>query len=289
MEAILADPVIQSSAIPLLVGLVLCGVVGFATRRTAAHRRLAVLGVPLAFIAIHGWLAGVPGFPPQGSTAKLFWCVAGGALLAAVLDSFRPPRWLVGVAVLGWLAGSLYWLLGAVISSPKEMVYVVVLAALSVWVAFSPDAADERGRGPVVSGGATLSWALALGGVTLVGASSAVVTQLSLALGAVMGGFMLWNWPWERHDWAVSGRIAVGVALLLTAIAMIFTSLDPIHLLPALPCLIAGRVVHRLPFGARGGFGRALAVAVTVIITLLPAAAAVAVSYALSSQGGSPY
>jgi hypothetical protein len=156
---------------------------------------------------------------------------------------------------------------------------------LALWVAFGR--LPNRRENPTLPGAVLLALSLAIGGTALIG-SSASLAQIALALAAATGGFLLWDWPVERHVWGVSGQIALGITVLIATVFTFFTSARAEILLLALPALLADRLYRRLPLPQTDA-GRALGSAATTILALLPALAAIGAAYVLSGGESSPY
>lgn len=280
MSDLLHDPFVQSSVLPLLAGLLAVGVLH------AAARRLAAAGIGIAFLIIHALVVGVPDLPPPSSTGKLFWASAAGVILGAAADA-TGLRGRAGSALVAlWLAASLAWIALPVLDSPTAGLTLLVLIAAGVWIAVT-SAADNGEDGPTAPAAAVLALGLAVGGTALIG-SSASVAQMALALAAATGGFLLWNWPVERHAWGVSGQAAAGLAVLLAGVLALFTQAQAPVLLLALPAALAGRVRRRLPVPVSAA-GRAMVAAAVTAVAVLPALVAVGAAFLLSDADASPY
>lgn len=278
MSDLLHDPFVQSSVLPLLAGLLAVGALH------AVARRLAAAGIGAAFLVIYALVVGVPDLPPPSSMGKLFWASVAGVILGAGADA-AGLRGRAGSALVAlWLAASLAWIALPVLDSPAAGLTLLVLIAGGVWVTVAP-AADRTPDGPTAA--AVLALALAVGGTALIG-SSASVAQMALALAAATGGFLLWNWPVERHAWGVSGQAAAGLAVLLAGVLALFTQAQAPVLLLALPAALAGRVRRRLPVPASAA-GRAMVAAAVTAIAVLPALVAVGAAFLLSDADASPY
>ncbi len=278
----LNDPFVQSSVLPLAAGAVAVGLLRLAGG-AGAGRRLAAGGIALAFLGVFAFVVGLPAFPPPSSMGRLFWCAVAGTVLGLAADAAN-LRGAKATALTGvWLLASLAWLTLPALSSAGSALVAVPLLAAGAWIVFGRVPAGQAG--PATSGAVLLALALAVGGTALIG-SSASLAQAALALAAATGGFLLWNWPVERHAWEVSGRVGFGILLLVAAALAFFTQARVEVLLLAVPALFVDRLRGRLPTPDTTA-GRAMATAAVTILAILPAVAAVGAAYLLSDTGSS--
>lgn len=284
MSELLQDPFVQSSALPLAVSLILVGALHLL------RRPLAAAGIAAGFLVVFAMVVGLPALPPPSSMGKLFWSSAAGLLLAVAADAAGVRGRAASAALALWLAGSLLWIALPALDSMAAVVSFVILLAAGAWVAFargSQTQASDAAESPTAPAASLLALALAVGGTALIG-SSASIAQMALALAASAGGFLLWNWPVERHGWGLSGRVATGIAVLLAGVLTLFTQAQTAVLLLALPALLAGHVSRVLPQG-HGPVGRAASSAAVTVVAVLPALAAIGAAYALTGGEASPY
>lgn len=284
MSELLQDPFVQSSALPLAVSLILVGALHLL------RRPLAAAGIAAGFLVVFVMVVGLPALPPPSSMGKLFWSSAAGLLLAVAADAAGVRGRAASAALALWLAGSLLWIALPALDSAAAVVSFVILLAAGAWVAFargSQTQASDAAESPTAPAASLLALALAVGGTALIG-SSASIAQMALALAASAGGFLLWNWPVERHGWGLSGRVATGIAVLLAAVLTLFTQAQTAVLLLALPALLAGHVRRFVPQG-HGPVGRAASSAAVTVVAVLPALAAIGAAYALTGGEASPY
>ncbi|KAA0578520.1 hypothetical protein FZ983_19125 [Azospirillum sp. B21] len=284
MSELLQDPFVQSSALPLAVSLILVGALHLL------RRPLAAAGIAAGFLVVFAMVVGQPALPPPSSMGKLFWSSAAGLLLGVAADAAGLRGRAVSAALAVWLAGSLLWIALPALDSMAAVVSVVILLATAVWVAFargSQTHGAEKAESPTAPAASLLALALAVGGTALIG-SSASIAQMALALAASAGGFLLWNWPVERHGWGLSGRVATGIAVLLAGVLTLFTQAQTAVLLLALPALLAGHVSRFVPQG-HGPVGRAASSAAVTVVAVLPALVAIGAAYALTGGEASPY
>lgn len=281
MSELLQDPFVQSSVLPLLVGLILVGALHLL------RRPLAAAGIAAGFLVVFAMVIGLPALPPPSSMGKLFWASAAGLLIGVVAD-VAGIRGRVASAVLAvWLAASLLWIALPALDSAAAIVSLVVLLGTAAWVAFARVSETHMFESPTAPAASLLALALAVGGTALIG-SSASIAQMALALAASAGGFLLWNWPVERHGWGLSGRVATGIAVLLAAVLALFTQTQAAVLLLALPALFAGHVRRLIPQGD-GPIGRAASSAAVTVVAVLPALVAIGAAFALTGGEASPY
>ena len=281
MFDLLHDPFIQSSALPLIVSLLAVGIL----HRLAPGRVLALAGIGVTFLIVFALVVGVPALPPPSSMGKLFWSAAGGLVLGVAADAMGVQGRAASVLVAAWLATALVWIALPALDSAAAFVTLAILLAVGGVVAFGHR--PDRTGSATAPAASLLALSLAVGGTALIG-SSASVAQMALALAAAAGGFLLWNWPVERHGWGVSGQVALGIAVLLATVLALFTQTQAVELLLALPALLAGRLRHRLPL-PETGFGRAMGGAAVTILAVLPALAAIGAAYLLGGAEASPY
>jgi len=284
MNELLNDPFVQSSALPLALGFALVGAFRVAGG-AAVGRRIAVAGIAAAFLAVFALVIGVPALPPPSSMGKLFWSAAAGLVLGLAADAVGLRGRAASALVAVWLGGSLAWIAAPAIASAAEAATALILLAVGAWVAFGR--LPSRAEGPAALAAVLLALALAVGGTALIG-SSASIAQAALALAAATGGFLLWNWPVERHAWGVSGQAALGIVVLLAAVLAFFTQAQAALLLIALPAVLADHLRRRLPL-PETGFGRAAGTAAMTVIAILPALAAIGAAYLLTGGEASPY
>lgn len=283
MSELLQDPFVQSSVLPLLVGLILVGVLHLL------RRSLAAAGIAAGFLVVFAMVIGLPALPPPSSMGKLFWASAAGLLIGVAAD-VAGIRGRVASAVLAvWLAASLLWIALPALDSAAAVATLVILLATAGCVAFArgSEEVESPAGSPMAPASTLLALALAVGGTALIG-SSASIAQMALALAASAGGFLLWNWPVERHGWGLSGRVATGIAVLLAAVLALFTQTQAAVLLLALPALFAGHVRRFIPQGD-GLIGRAASSAAVTVVAVLPALVAIGAAFALTGGEASPY
>lgn len=280
MNDLLGDPFFQSSVAPLALGFVAAGAF-----RAAAGPRVAAAGVLAALLGVYLWVVGLPALPPPSSMGKLFWAGVAGLILALVLDLARIGGAVRNAATLIWSAAALSWILGGNLSAPADAaVFAVALVAAAI-AAFVPSADGDESA--VSAGAPAFAWALATGGVALIGASASLA-QLGLALTAATGGFMLWNWPKPRFVWGAAGRATQSFVVLPAAVLAVFSSAPAVALIPALFAPLGPRLARRIPT-PDNAVGAALRPALAVIFAVVPALVSLGAAFALTAGESSPY
>lgn len=235
MQELLANPVIQSSAAPFAVALIVAALL-FPLRVGG----LAAAGGFFATV----WMMGNFGLTPLTATRKIVLAGLLAPVLGVLADlAFKPTR--ATAPVLGALFGAAaLWVFWSVLqqrSAAQLALQGAGLFAFVLWtVAFAASLHDE----PVRAGAAGLGLGLGTGAAAVLGAS-ALLGQYGLALGAACGGFLL-------VVMIVGRRVAAGIAFTLTfsAIAALLAAaalfLAQLSWM-ALPALALVPVLVRLP------------------------------------------
>jgi hypothetical protein len=200
MPELLTNPVVQSSAAPFLVGLIVAWIL--------FPIRLAGLAAAAGFLAAVSMI-GAFGLTPLTATRKLVVLCAAAPVLGVLADlAFKPTR--VTIPVLGVLfgAGSI-WVFWSVLSQKPAGEAALLGAgifALVLWtVVFTVSLRDQAVR----AGAAGLLLGLGAGAAAVLGAS-ALLGQYGLALGAACGSFLLLAMILRR-------RVVAGLTFTLTA------------------------------------------------------------------------
>lgn len=272
MQELLSNPVIQSSAVPFIAGLILA---------------VALFPVRLAGLAAAGgflgtvYLVGDFALQPLTAARKIVLVGLAAPVLGAIADlAFKPTR-ATGVVLGAIFAAASVWVFWSVLSqkSPElALLFGGGVAALVMWtVAFTVSLQGDAVR----AGAAGLFLGLGAGVGAVLGASN-MLGQYGMALGAASGAFLL-------LVMILGKRVAAGttltlsvsvIAALLAAGAMLlaqlpWTSLAALALVPLLV---------RLPVGEK--LPAWLQAIVASIYALVAAAAAWALAYVASR--GSP-
>ena len=200
MQELLTNPVIQSSAAPFLVGLVVAAIL--------FPLRLAGLAAGAGFLAAV-WLIGAFGFEPMTATRKIVVLAVAAPVLGVLADlAFKPTR--VTAPILGALFGaaSIWVIWSVLVQRPTQEAALMaagVVAFVLATVAFTVSLHDR----PVRAGAAGLFLGLGTGAGAVIGAS-ALLGQYGLALGAACGAFLL-------LAMILGKRIVAGVTFTLAA------------------------------------------------------------------------
>ena len=229
MQELLANQVIQSSAAPFLVGLVVAGIL-FPVR-------LGGLAAGAGFLAAV-WMIGAFGLTPLTASRKIVVLGAAAPVLGALADlAFKPTR--ATAPVLGALFGAgAIWVFWSVLSQRPAADAALLGAGVVgfvLWtVAFTVSLRDQ----PVRAGAAGLFLGLGAGVGGVLGAT-AQLGQYGLALGAACGAFLLLVMILGKRVFAgATFTLAASVAAALIAVgAMVlaklpWTSLAAIALIP---------------------------------------------------------
>jgi hypothetical protein len=240
MEAVLAvladllgNPIVQSSALPLVAGLA-CAALLYPLRLEG----LAAIAGFLAAVAAIGNF----GFEPLSATRKIVLTGAAAALVGALSDfAFKPMRF--SAPVLGAIFGAAaLWVFAAVLrqKAPLDMALIGAgVVALTVWLVFATvslqlDAARAGAAGLMLGLGT---------GVSAVLGASALIGQYGMALGAACGGFLLLLF-------ALGPRVGAGSALTLT-VSVLGALLAAAAVLLAQVPAVAAAALALVPLAAR--------------------------------------
>ena len=199
LRELLGNPVVQSSALPLVAGLA-CAALLYPLRLEG----LAAIAGFLAAVAAIGDF----GFEPLNATRKIVLTGAAAALVGALCDvAFKPTRF--SAPLLGAIFGAAtLWVFAAVLRQKAPIDVALIggaVVALTVWlvaatVSLQVDAARAGAAGLMLGLGAGFSAVLG---------ASALIGQYGMALGAASGGFLLLLL-------AFGPRVGAGHALTLT-------------------------------------------------------------------------
>jgi hypothetical protein len=270
----LDNPLVQSAGLPLVIGFVVAGLLGFALGRDRGPD-LAAAAIAIAFLAAFWAIFGAFPWPPRGSAQKFPYVAIVGVVLGIVFDLTRPGAAVLaviaaigGIAAGAWISGPVLFGLGW----DGESIKFVVALVLAVIVLARLGALADRGAVPGIM---LLMMAIAASIVALFGATAST-SQLLAALGAGIGGFLLWNWPKPRFRFGAAALL--GGAVVWTAMATqlaLFTKTSGWALALLVLIVFADRL---RPAGGRAGpAGEALIVA---MVAMIPAAIAIALAYA---------
>jgi len=200
MQELLTNPVIQSSAAPFLVGLVVACIL--------FPIRLAGLAAGAGFLAAV-WMIGAFGLTPLTATRKIVVLAAAAPVVGVLADmAFKPTR--LTEPVLGMLFGAgAIWVFWSVLSQKPAAEAALLgggmFAFVLATIAFTVSLRDQAVR----AGSAGLFLGLGVGAGAVLGAS-ALLGQYGLALGAACGAFLL-------LAMILGKRVVAGATFTLTA------------------------------------------------------------------------
>ena len=254
MRELLQNPVVQSSALPFLVGLVAAAVL-FPLRLAGLA---AAAGFAAAVFAIGNFA-----FEPLTATRKIVVLGGAAALLGALADlGFKPTRF-TGMVLGGLSGGAALWAFASILSQKSPLDVAILGASLVVFTAWLVAATVALHYDPVRAGAAGLGLGLGTGFASVLGAS-ALLGQYGMALGAASGGFLL-------LVMVLGARVAAGTTLTLTvsllasliaAGAMLLAQLHPV----TLAALALVPVAVRLPLPRAAGWMQAVVASVYAFV-----------------------
>lgn len=200
LRELLANPVVQSSVLPLAAGL-LCAALLYPLRLEGLA---AIAGFLAAVIAIGDFA-----FEPLTVTRKIVVLGGAAAVLGAFLDlAARPTRFVAPVlgAVFGAAA---LWVFASVLGQKIPLEAATLGAGVVALTAWLVTATVALQYDPARAGAAGMALGLGAGVAAVLGAS-ALIGQYGMALGAACGGFLLLLM-------ILGPRVSAGVSLTLTA------------------------------------------------------------------------
>jgi hypothetical protein len=199
LQALLAHPVVQSSALPFVAGLAAAALL-FPLRLEG----LAALAGFLAAVAAIGNFA----LDPLTATRKIVLAGSAAALLGALSDlAFKPTR--SSGPVLGLVFGfAALWVFATVLAQKPPAQAVLAGAGVFALTTWLVAASVGLQHDPVRAGANGLMLGLGAGVCAVLGAS-ALIGQYGMALGAACGGFIV-------LQWVLGPRVGAGHALTLT-------------------------------------------------------------------------
>jgi len=233
LRDLLGNPVVQSSALPLVAGLA-CAALLYPLRLEG----LAAFAGFLAAVAAIGDF----GFEPLSATRKIVLTGAAAAVIGALSDfAFKPTRF--SAPVLGAIFGvAALWVFATVLRQKAPLDAALIgagVVALTVWlvsatVSLQLDSARAGATGLMLGLGT---------GVSAVLGASALIGQYGMALGAACGGFLLLLL-------ALGPRVGAGHALTL-AVSVLSALLAAASVLLAQVPAVALVALALVPLAAR--------------------------------------
>ena len=254
MNELLQNPIVQSSALPFVVGLVAAALL--------LPLRLSGLAAAAGFAAA---VMAIGNFALEPLTATRKIVVLGGAaaLLGALADlAFRPTRF-TGMVLGALFGGASLWAFVSILSQKSPLEAALLGAGLVAFTAWLVAATVSLHYDPVRAGAAALALGLGAGIASVLGAS-ALLGQYGMALGAASGAFLL-------LVMVLGARVAAGTSLTLTASAlaaliaagaMLLAQVHP----TALAALALVPVLVRLPLPRAAGWMQAVVASVYALV-----------------------
>lgn len=254
MNELVSNPIVQSSALPFLVGLVAAALL-FPLRLAGLA---AAAGFAAAVLAIGNFA-----FEPLTATRKIVVLGAAAALLGVVADlAFRPTRFTGGV--LGALfGGAALWVFVSILSQKSPLDAAVLGAGLVAFTGWLVAATVSLHYDPVRAGAAGLGLGMGAGFASVLGAS-ALLGQYGMALGAASGAFLL-------LVMVLGARVEAGTTLTLTVSVLSALIAAGAMLLAQLPALSLAAlalvpVAVRLPLPRVAGWMQAVVASVYAFV-----------------------
>lgn len=281
MSDLLANPAVQSGALPFLTALVVAALLGFSG---AAPSRFAGLAVLAGFLVAYVITIGLPPLPPKSSGQKIAYLALLGGLTGFTLQLAQVHsgrRALVGLIVSALAISWLGWRKLAAGPSPDHVTMALILVGAAIAL-FTTERQSEDGADKTVP---LLVVSFAFAGIAFYGASASMA-QNAGALAAALGGLLILNWPKRRFGLDATARMT-GVVTLIALITQMALFTKAPQWIPALliPALFADRLADRfIPHeSATASLVRPVVIA---LLAAAPAAAALwAASDAASSSG----
>ncbi len=276
-SSVLTTMLLQTVAWPILA--VLAGIsIGQFLRRYLAQQYLpmvSALAIGAGFLTAYALIYGQFVFPPLQALDWLPLLLLAMLIVFAVDDAVGFAPWLrlgmQGMSAL--LAGGL--LLRPILSQLPLTDAVLTLAGVTVlwfglWVYL-----DRRALQDATSGVTLLTVAVGAAAVFAM-TGSILLGQLGGALAAVLGGWLLWNWPSPRWLLGHAGTAVTVMTLGCLLLVGRFYSETPLSInLLLLVALAANVPVALIMKRYRPGLDGALAAVLTGLVALVPIALAI--------------
>jgi len=270
---LLAHPVTQSVALPLVIG-----VVGLALTRLSSAVPLKGAILTAAVLACVLAMLGMPPWPPRSGMQKLPFLLSAAVLAAVALESFDATGRMRAAVASAFTVGALCWLAWPVLRDGQP----ASVAALAAGALVSVAVVVRRARVGAAPEFVLVLFAGAVGlSATALVAASLALAQASGALAAALG---------LVSAWLLVARAVPGITATLTwgVVALAMLAALTALLTPApgsAMALLAMLCVADLPFARREAGARRTVMMGGLAFVL--AAAMVAVTVALSDAAGS--
>jgi hypothetical protein len=199
VNELLQNPIVQSSALPFVAGLLAAALL-FPLRLGGLA---AAAGFAAAVVAIGNFA-----LEPLTVTRKIVLIGAAAALFGALADlAFRPTR-SAGIVLGAVFAGAALWVFSSILRQKIPAEVAIVGAGLAGFMWWLVAATVSLHYDMVRAGAAGLALGLGAGFAALLGASG-LLGQYGMALGAGSGAFLL-------LVMVLGGRVEAGASLTLT-------------------------------------------------------------------------
>lgn len=199
MNELLQNPIVQSSVLPLVAGL-LAGAILLPVRLGGLA---AAAGFVAAVLAIGNFA-----LEPLTVTRKIVLVGGAAALFGALADlAFKPTR-SAGIVLGAVFAGAALWVFSSILRQKIPAEVAILGAGLAGFAWWLVAATLSLHYDPVRAGAAGLALGLGAGFAALLGASG-LLGQYGMALGAGSGAFLL-------LVMVIGARVEAGASLTLT-------------------------------------------------------------------------
>lgn len=199
MNELLQNPIVQSSALPFVAGLLVAAIL-FPVRLGGLA---AAAGFAAAVAAIGNFA-----LEPLTVTRKIVVIGGAAALFGALADlAFKPTR-SAGVVLGAVFAGAALWVFSTILGQKIPADVALVGAGIAAFIWWLVAATTSLHYDPVRAGAAALALGLGAGFAAVLGASG-LLGQYGMALGAASGAFLL-------LVMVLGGRVEAGASLTLT-------------------------------------------------------------------------
>jgi len=291
------SPEVQGGIIPFTAALLLCLAVRLAGGSERGPR-LAVIAVPLGFILAYILLEPVA-WPAVASKQKVIYIAVLALVIGAAAAVRNAGRGMALAGAGAFAAASLIWLaIRGLSAGPSfgDLATLVILLAVSVFLVWRLLAAEspvlddpEDMRGSIHAPAMLLLLSFAAGLISLAGAFIGMA-QLAIALGAVLGAFLLISYvSYFRSGRALRfgqiGALGAGGAWLACLYVMVLFAGAVSR--PALAILLLVLIADPLARKIRFSQGTAARIVEPVLygaIVAVPAVAAVVYGFAMAES-----
>lgn len=288
-SSLLMTLLLQTILWPVVTVLVGIGIGHLWSRRLPrqALPLVSAVAIGAAFLAVYPLIYGQFVLPPVQALDWVPLFLLGALIVFAVDDAvgFAPRVRLATQALCALLAGGLLlWPILGYAGSMRAALTLIGVAALwfGGWTYL-----DRANPGTVPSGVTLLIVAAGTAAISVM-TGSVLVGQLSGALAAALGGWLLWNWP--RPRWPLGHAGTAMVTLTLGSLLLIgrFYSDTPLSITLMLLAAVAAQWPVGLAQRSREGLRAPAAAVLTGLIALVPIVLAIGFTlfFHMPSAGG---